>query len=540
MVKDNESKYARDFGGYQRTLLRLLIDVGVYWAGRTERYAEVDFRWLADEATGVELIVISFSTVSKLQEFLREAINNDKYHKPEEGLQEYKQLIDPRFTGFNSTFTNLHQNLELLGLPFFEKARNKKGGKDSDWKFTFRGDTSSHNINDWRELIEEKIKEIDDSRHGSSKPKKALTKPVSTSSSIPHNIPPSGLLDGHFVGRKNQLKTLQSLLEPESSRVSIVAGGGYGKTELILQFLKQNSNKFRGGICWVYARQIDSISEVKQEHIAYEIIQFCEGRLKLQIPKTKTTCAEQIKYCFDNWNENGEVLVIFDDLESTEDYSKIKKFIPNDARFHTLITSRLKIGSPFQEIDLDLLTPSECMEFFEITLGSDRVKSQRKEVEALIERLECLPLAIELISRRLANDTSLRVSEIRSLLDKAIDSNTITTSITLQKETGAMTAPRGFAEAMDLTWQTLSETTQFLGMMIGSNPCPDFSWKSEVYSAIRLVGSPENGGITLEEIAQAKRDLINNNLIKPTGEEDTYRCHSLVSAYFKCKFLEHG
>jgi hypothetical protein len=102
------------------------------------------------------------------------------------------------------------------------------------------------------------------------------------------------------------------------------------------------------------------------------------------------------------------------------------------------------------------------------------------------------------------------------------------------------TGTQGLLRTLHDNWQTLSETTQFLGMMIGSNPCPDFSWKSEVYSAIRLVGSPENGGITLEEIAQAKRDLINNNLIKPTGEEDTYRCHSLVSAYFKCKFLEHG
>jgi NB-ARC domain len=532
MVKNSENQYPSHFGNTQQSILRLLINVGVYWADYTESHDDVDVRWQKVKEVEAINLVIRFSSVRTLREFLATAIATKRYYQDEQRTEhDYKRITSPNFNNFDPEFSLLIQNLELLPVPFFEEIRG------DNRELIFYSSTPSRDIQHWRILVEQQIRVLEDIKSIGRQTKTPQSK-TGNSSPVPHNIPLSGLLDDQFVGRKNQLRTLHSLLEPEASRVAIVAGGGYGKTELTLQFLKQNISNYAGGVCWIHARRSDSLSK-NQWHTAGELIRFAENQLQLIVPLELATYVERVDYCFSRWR-SGKTLLIFDDLETIQDYEDIKDYIPNRNQFQVLLTSRLKIGSPFQTLDLDLLTIEESLELLERFIGKDRVNREREEAEELMTMLENLPLAIEIIARHLANDTNLSLTKILKDLDRAITSKTLDTFSELQREDGAegMTAKRGLFQAFDLTWQTLSQATKEIAYCLGINPSTKFSWETmEDYVEAFNEDPEELEKISEEQVVKAKKELIKNNLIKPSGDA-TYRIHSLTQAYFRCKGRE--
>jgi hypothetical protein len=533
MVKNSENQYPSHFGNTQQSILRLLINVSVYWADYTEGHDDVDVRWQKVKEVEASNLVIRFSSVRTLREFLATAITTKRYYHDEQRTEhDYERITSPNFNNFDPEFSLLIQNLELLPEPFFKETRGENR------ELIFYSSTLSRDIQHWRILVEQQIRVLEDIKSIGRQTKTPQSK-AGNSSPVPHNIPRSGLLDDQFVGRKNQLRTLHSLLEPEGSRIAIVAGGGYGKTELTLQFLKQNISNYAGGVCWIYARRSDSLSK-SQWHTAGELVRFAENQLQLVIPLELMTFAERVDYCFRRW-QNGRTLLIFDDLETVQDYEDIKDYIPNrNNQFQVLLTSRLKIGSPFQTLDLDLLTTEESLELLERFIGKDRVDKEKEEASELIATLENLPLAIEIIARHLANDTNLSLATILRNLDRAINTKTLNTFSELQREDGAegMTAKRGLFQAFDLTWQTLSPATKLIASALGVWVNTKFSWQIVDELIEGLNEDPEElEKISKEQVVKAKKELIKNNLIKPSGDT-TYRMHSLTQAYFRCKGSE--
>jgi hypothetical protein len=161
---------------------------------------------------------------------------------------------------------------------------------------------------------------------------------------IPNNVPRSGV--AKFIGRKPELEQLHTHLQ-QGSLVSISAiegMGGVGKTELAIQYTKQYTDFYEGGIAWLFAREFN---------IGTQVVGFAQSQLNLKIPDG-LELPDQVAFCWRNWRK-GEVLLLLDDVVN---YSwDVEPYLPPPAysRFKVMMTTRLTFGSPILSISLDVL-----------------------------------------------------------------------------------------------------------------------------------------------------------------------------------------
>ena len=141
---------------------------------------------------------------------------------------------------------------------------------------------------------------------------------------IPENIPRSGVTK--FVGREDELLTLHNQLQQNKVvAISAIAGmGGVGKTELAIQYADLYQQDYQGGLCWVFARDVN---------IGIQIVSFALAKIELKIPDWIDKIEDQVSFCWRNWR-SGDVLIILDDVVN---YPMIEPYLPpKDSRFKSL------------------------------------------------------------------------------------------------------------------------------------------------------------------------------------------------------------
>jgi hypothetical protein len=157
------------------------------------------------------------------------------------------------------------------------------------------------------------------------------------------------------VGRDKVLKQLHETLQQHSTlAITAVRGmGGIGKTELARQYglrhLRQKS--YAGGICWLYARNQDIVSQ---------LLSFARTSLGLTIPEDLNGTEALLRYCWNYWPKPAEnnVLIILDDVT---DYRKIQPYLPPaGSRFKVLITTRLQLNLA-NSITLEVLEAGDAL-----------------------------------------------------------------------------------------------------------------------------------------------------------------------------------
>jgi hypothetical protein len=149
--------------------------------------------------------------------------------------------------------------------------------------------------------------------------------------------------DEDFYTREGLMERIESTIK-EKKRLCLYGYPGVGKTSCALEFSYQQMEKNN-------IQQIVWIDAEDQTKILKCLIDFCKI-----IDKTETNI-ERLKIIFLNYINKGNVLVIFDNLESLDDLKQI--FLLETIKATFLITSRLKkIGnfemieiSPFKEIE---------------------------------------------------------------------------------------------------------------------------------------------------------------------------------------------
>jgi hypothetical protein len=200
---------------------------------------------------------------------------------------------------------------------------------------------------------------------------------------IPENIPRSGVTK--FVGREDELLTLHNQLQQNKVvAISAIAGmGGVGKTELAIQYADLYQQDYQGGLCWVFARDVN---------IGIQIIRFAQTKIGLKIPDWIDNIEDQVSFCWRNWR-SGDVLIILDDVVN---YPMIEPYLPpKDSRFKVLMTTRLKFGSPIQTIPLEVLSLENALELLESIIGKERINKEPEIAETLCRWLEFLPRNVE-------------------------------------------------------------------------------------------------------------------------------------------------
>jgi predicted ATPase/serine/threonine protein kinase/tetratricopeptide (TPR) repeat protein len=210
-----------------------------------------------------------------------------------------------------------------------------------------------------------------------------------------------------FFGRGEELGELKACIDQGHRLITLVGAGGSGKTRLSQHFGLQQTAGFAGGV-W--------FCDLSEARGAAGLAAAMGSSLDLQLdqsdPKTQIATALLGR---------GHALVILDNVEQILDdaAAALKTWLQKAPRVVFLLTSRSPVRLQDEVvIRLDPLPIAEAMQLFYHRGQAVRSNfipndSNQPIVKEIVERLDCMPLAIELAAVRVR---SLSLEQIRQQL----------------------------------------------------------------------------------------------------------------------------
>jgi len=143
-----------------------------------------------------------------------------------------------------------------------------------------------------------------------------------------HNLP---LATTAFIGRKKELKDLDTLIGTSESRIlTLVGPGGIGKTRLSIQAALASLNKFKDGVYFVDLSAIDQFEL---------IINSIASVVSFTFKGEQDPIAQLAAYF-----QNKKVLIVLDNFEHViEGAETIAGLLEQSSQLHLLITSRTRL-----------------------------------------------------------------------------------------------------------------------------------------------------------------------------------------------------
>ena len=331
------------------------------------------------------------------------------------------------------------------------------------------------------------------------------------------NIPTSGVV--RFVGRQSELEGLQQALENnrlasqralEPSRaVAIVGTAGVGKTELAIQYARQQyeSRYYTGGICWIERREGDKERAVD---VVDQVLEFAREHLELNPPADQTD-EENVRYVWNHWSVSRSLIVV----DAVADYSAIAPYLPTDyAQFDILLTTRQDLGEAVQPFPIQELSRNGAVDLLNSLADALNISDQVEQVWKLCERVGYLPLALDMIGRALGR---MSQPSIDSVLE-SVETHSLDEGV-LKEPVDNMTARLGVSKALSLSWQTLEDSEKTLACLLSLFAPRPIPWHMVEQCAIAL---------NLESLEQIRdRGLMAKSLLTRIDSEH-YQLHRLV------------
>ena len=195
-----------------------------------------------------------------------------------------------------------------------------------------------------------------------------------------------------FVGREPELEQLCTLLRDRDVRLLTVTGaGGIGKTRLALQAAAETSAAFPDGLWWVALAPLTDPALVP-----VAVAQMLGVREEEGVPLAQAL-AERL--------ENRRLLVLLDNAEHLlrDLVDEVRGLLEASARITVLVTSRERLDVSAEHVfALPPMTTEDASAFFRARAAMLGVSLDRSAgVAALCERLDRLPLALQLAASRL-------------------------------------------------------------------------------------------------------------------------------------------
>lgn len=195
-----------------------------------------------------------------------------------------------------------------------------------------------------------------------------------------------------FLGREAELERLSAKLSDPAVRVLTILGpGGIGKTRLALQAAAEASDAFLGGLWWV---ALAPLSDALQAPAA--LAQTLGVREEEGVDVEAALAARL---------EGSRTLVLLDNAEHLlpELARWVARLLGASERLTVLVTSRERLQLSAENVfTVPPLAANDATAFLQLRAAAFGLTLERSEtVEGLCERLDSLPLALELAAARL-------------------------------------------------------------------------------------------------------------------------------------------
>jgi len=230
------------------------------------------------------------------------------------------------------------------------------------------------------------------------------------------NLPPSDYdPDGGFIGRKNDLKKIKSLVLGDLDRVVTISGaGGVGKTALAHRFctsIAQDETIRFDAIMWISAKEekltLTGIKPIEPSFRNYEEVldKILEVYNWYDILQQDLSQKEQYVDLILRESDKG-ILLVVDNLETIQD-ERILEFIKDFPRPNkVLITSRMGLGEVERRYVLKEMSAADSIALIRIVArekGADSLVKMPDEIlQKYAERMSRYPLAIKWVIGQVA------------------------------------------------------------------------------------------------------------------------------------------
>jgi predicted ATPase/DNA-binding SARP family transcriptional activator len=258
-----------------------------------------------------------------------------------------------------------------------------------------------------------------------SLPQSAVVEPAFSTRSAEESSSSIRVGRSPFVGRESELSDLESTLTGQNCRlVTLIGLGGTGKTRLALESARRLKKSFGGNVAHVGAVGSATAAQLHSQILAAVAIQ-------------PMTTRDPIVTIVDQIGET-EFLLVLDNLEQVAGPASetITTMLSRCTNLRVLATSRIPLGAPDEKPypvsplplpsgarDLDSLRSSPSVQLLvaaaqEVRPGFAVTPANAGGVALLCNRLEGIPLAIEIAAAKLATMTPAQVTgSIGRLID---------------------------------------------------------------------------------------------------------------------------
>ncbi|WP_371493746.1 AAA family ATPase [Kitasatospora sp. NBC_00374] len=287
----------------------------------------------------------------------------------------------------------------------------------------------------------------------------------------PAGLPPA---DRRFVGRAAELDRLDAAVDtgPAGRPILVTGPAGVGKTSLVQAWAQRAADRFPDGLLHVDLRGFAEACP-RDPAEALGILLAALGDAEDELPDALDDRADRFRELL----AGRRLLLVLDDARSYEQLAPLLPDAPPDpapagcapagaAGPVTVVTSRSRLrrllvregGIP---LPLDALTPAEAGELLARTLGPARVAAEPQAAVELAERCDHLPLALRLVSARLAARPGWTLGDlVAELSDEQAGHAAL----------AGVGGPLGVTAALDLTYRTLPPAAARLFTLLGLHP----------------------------------------------------------------------
>lgn len=324
---------------------------------------------------------------------------------------------------------------------------------------------------------------------------------------VPAQLPP---VPADFTGRTAEIEALVAALRPAGSApaTQVIAGpGGTGKSTLAAAVAHRLAEHFPDGQLYAELRGM-SDAPIEPGEVLARFLRAL-GVDQSQLPEGADERADLYRTLL----AQRRMLIVLDDARSEQ---QVRPLLPGRAGCAVVITSRDRLAglSGTALTDLRVLEPDEALLLLRRLAGDERVDEDVDAARRIVEYCGNLPLALRIVSARLAGRRAL---PLKPLADRLADES--------RRLNHLSAGDVGVRSSIELSYRALDPQTRSTLRRLGWFGVPDFSpwvvsWLVESHLA------------DAEELVE---QLVDAHLVEFVGVDRMgglrYRLHDLIRLY---------